>query len=194
MKETVAQIKKEIMADPQNAFFTKQGIEPLFSAPSTARLVIVGQAPGRIAQERKRFWDDPSGDRLRSWLGVDRDEFYNSNKIAILPMDFYFPGKGKGGDLPPRDDFASKWHPRLMKLMPNADLTILVGAYAVHYYLHLKKSARLTDIVKDYQNYLPDFFPLVHPSPRNQRWLRNNPWFMENNVPDLQKMVRERMN
>lgn len=194
MKETVAQIKKEIMADPQNAFFTKQGIEPLFSAPSTARLVIVGQAPGRIAQERKRFWDDPSGDRLRSWLGVDRDEFYNSNKIAILPMDFYFPGKGKGGDLPPRDDFASKWHPRLMQLMPNADLTILVGAYAVHYYLHLKKSARLTDIVKDYQNYLPDFFPLVHPSPRNQRWLRNNPWFMENNVPDLQKMVRERMN
>ena len=194
MKETVAQIKKEIMADPQNAFFTKQGIEPLFSAPSTARLVIVGQAPGRIAQERKRFWDDPSGDRLRSWLGVDRDEFYNSNKIAILPMDFYFPGKGKGGDLPPRDDFASKWHPRLMKLMPNADLTILVGAYAVHYYLHLKKSARLTDIVKDYQNYLPDFFPLVHPSPRNQRWLRNNPGFMENNVPDLQKMVRERMN
>lgn len=194
MKETVAQIKKEIMADPQNAFFTKQGIEPLFSAPSTARLVIVGQAPGRIAQERKRFWDDPSGDRLRSWLGVDRDEFYNSNKIAILPMDFYFPGKGKGGDLPPRDDFASKWHPRLMQLMPNADLTILVGSYAVHYYLHLKKSARLTDIVKDYQNYLPDFFPLVHPSPRNQRWLRNNPWFMENNVPDLQKMVRERMN
>jgi uracil-DNA glycosylase len=194
MEETVQKIKEEIMADPQNAYFTKQGIEPLFSAPSTARLVIVGQAPGRIAQERKRFWDDPSGDRLRSWLGVDRDEFYNSNKIAILPMDFYFPGKGKGGDLPPRDDFASKWHPRLMKLMPNADLTILVGAYAVHYYLHLKKSTRLTDIVKDYQNYLPDFFPLVHPSPRNQRWLRNNPWFMEENVPDLQKMVRERMN
>ncbi len=194
MEETVEQIKKEIMADPQNAYFTKQGIEPLFSAPATARMVIVGQAPGRIAQERKRFWDDPSGDRLRSWLGVSRDEFYNSNKIAILPMDFYFPGKGKGGDLPPRDDFAAKWHPRLMQLMPDADLTILVGAYAVHYYLHLKKSARLTDIVKDYQKYLPDFFPLVHPSPRNQRWLRNNPWFMKNNVPDLQKMVRARMN
>ncbi|MBN7276886.1 hypothetical protein GM703_06370 [Lactobacillus acetotolerans] len=109
-------------------------------------------------------------------------------------MDFYFPGKGKGGDLPPRDDFAAKWHPRLMQLMPDADLTILVGAYAVHYYLHLKKSARLTDIVKDYQKYLPAFFPLVHPSPRNQRWLRNNPWFMKNNVPDLQKMVRARMN
>lgn len=96
MEETVEQIKKEIMADPQNAYFTKQGIEPLFSAPATARMIIVGQAPGRIAQERKRFWDDPSGDRLRSWLGVSRDEFYNSNKIAILPMDFYFPGKGKG--------------------------------------------------------------------------------------------------
>lgn len=193
MAESIQQIKEEIMADPQNTWFTKQGIEPLFSAPSTARIVIVGQAPGRIAQERKRFWDDPSGDRLRDWLGIDRDQFYNSGKLAVMPMDFYFPGKGRGGDLPPRDDFAAKWHPRLLKLMPDAEFTILVGAYAVHYYLHKKKSARLTDIVKDYEKYLPDYFPLVHPSPRNQRWLANNPWFEEDNLPALQKKISELM-
>lgn len=117
-----------------------------------------------------KFWDDPSGARLRTWLGVSRDVFYNSGMIAILPMDFYYPGKGKSGDLPPRKGFAQNWHPQLLKLMPDIQLTILVGAYATRSYLHLGYKDRLTDIVRNYQQYLPDYFPIVHSSPRNKIW------------------------
>lgn len=117
-----------------------------------------------------KFWDDPSGDRLRTWLGVSRDVFYNSGMIAILPMDFYYPGKGKFGDLPPRKGFAQSWHPQLLKLMLDIQLTILVGAYATRSYLHLGYKDRLTDSVRDYQQYLPNYFPIVHPSPRNKIW------------------------
>lgn len=117
-----------------------------------------------------KFWDDPSGDRLRTWLGVSRDVFYNSGMIAILPMDFYYPGKGKSGDLPPRKGFAQNWHPQLLKLMPDIQSTILVGAYATRSYLHLGYKDRLTDSVRDYQQYLPNYFPIVHPSPRNKIW------------------------
>lgn len=113
-----------------------------------------------------KFWDDPSGDRLRAWLGISRDVFYNSGMIAILPMDFYYPGKGKSGDLPPRKG----WHPQLLKLMPDIQLIILVGAYATRSYLHLGYKDRLTDIVRNYQQYLPDYFPIVHSSPRNKIW------------------------
>lgn len=190
MESQFKQIFQQIQADPANAAFTEKGIKPLYYAGSTARINIIGQAPGRIAQEKMKFWDDPSGDRLRDWLGVSRDEFYNSGKIAILPMDFYYPGKGKSGDRPPRKDFAKKWHPQLLKLMPNIQLTILVGAYATRKYLHLKYKDRLTDIVKDYQKYLPDYFPIVHPSPRNQIWEAKNPWFEAQVVPDLQRQVR----
>lgn len=186
-------IFQQIQADPENEKFTAAGIKPLYYASSTATINIIGQAPGRIAQEKMKFWDDPSGDRLRDWLGLSRDEFYNSGKIAILPMDFYYPGKGKSGDLPPRKDFAPKWHPQLLKLMPDIQLTILVGAYATRKYLHLKYKDRLTDIVKDYQHYLPDYFPIVHPSPRNQIWEAKNPWFKDQVVPDLQARVRKLM-
>lgn len=183
----------QIQADPENQAFTKAEIQPLYYASATARINIIGQAPGRIAQEKMKFWDDPSGDRLRAWLGVSRDEFYNSGKIAILPMDFYYPGKGKSGDLPPRKDFAPKWHPQLLKLMPQIKLTILVGAYATRRYLHLKYKDRLTDTVKNYQRYLPDYFPIVHPSPHNQIWEAKNPWFNARVIPDLQQRVRQIM-
>lgn len=194
MTQDFAEIFQQIQTDPANQKFTEKGIKPLYYASETARINIIGQAPGRIAQEKMRFWDDPSGDRLRSWMGVSRDEFYHSGKIAILPMDFYFPGKGKSGDLAPRKDFAPKWHPRLLKLMPHIQLTILVGAYATRKYLHLKYKDRLTDIVHDYQKYLPEYFPIVHPSPRNQIWEAKNPWFESQVVPDLQKRVRQIMN
>lgn len=193
MTDKFEQIFHAIEDDPENAEFTKKGIKPLYYAGTKARINIVGQAPGRIAQEKMMFWDDPSGDRLRSWLGVNRDEFYHSGKIAILPMDFYFPGKGKSGDLPPRKDFAQKWHPQLLKLMPNIQLTILVGSYATHKYLHLKYKDKLTDIVKNYQSYLPDYFPVVHPSPRNQIWMAKNPWFEEKVLPGLKQRVRKIM-
>ena len=106
-------------------------------------------------------------------------------------MDFYFPGSGKSGDLPPRKGFAQKWHPRLLAAMPNIQLTILVGAYATKHYLNLKASTKLTTVVKNYQEYLPAYFPLVHPSPRNQIWLKKNPWFEAEVIPNLQARVRK---
>ena len=124
-------IAEEIRNDPENASFTKRGIDPLFFAGPDCRIMIVGQAPGRVAEESGIVWNDRSGDRLREWMGIDRDTFYNSGKLAIVPMDFYFPGTGKSGDLPPRKDFADKWHPRLLELMPDLKLTILVGSYAI---------------------------------------------------------------
>lgn len=128
-------IAEEIRNDPENASFTKRGIDPLFFAGPDCRIMIVGQAPGRVAEESGIVWNDRSGDRLRDWMGIDRDTFYNSGKLAIVPMDFYFPGTGKSGDLPPRKDFADKWHPRLLELMPDLKLTILVGSYATKRYL-----------------------------------------------------------
>lgn len=184
--ETIERITQEIMADPANRSYTERGIPPLFSAPTTARINIVGQAPGVRAQETRLFWNDPSGDRLRAWMGVDRDTFYHSGMFAILPMDFYFPGKGKSGDLAPRRGFAEKWHPRILADLPDIQLTILVGQYATHHYLHLKSSVKLTSIVEDYRSYLPEFFPIVHPSPRNGIWLGAHPWFERDVVPALQ--------
>lgn len=186
-------IAEEIRKDPENASFTKRGIDPLFFAGPECRIMIVGQAPGRVAEESGIVWNDRSGDRLRDWMGIDRDTFYNSGKLAIVPMDFYFPGTGKSGDLPPRKDFADKWHPRLLDLMPDLKLTILVGSYATKRYLKLKSSASLTQVVKDYRDYLPEFFPLVHPSPRNQIWMKKNPWFDQSVIPDLQKLVAQIM-
>ena len=186
-------IAEEIRRDPENASFTKRGIDPLFFAGPECRIMIVGQAPGRVAEESGIVWNDRSGDRLREWMGIDRDTFYNSGKLAIVPMDFYFPGTGKSGDLPPRKDFADTWHPRLLELMPDLKLTILVGSYATKRYLQLKSSVSLTQVVKDYRDYLPEFFPLVHPSPRNQIWMKKNPWFNETVIPDLQELVAQIM-
>ena len=189
--ETLEDIKKAIMADSQNQAYTKRGIEPLFAAPKTARINIVGQAPGIKAQETRLYWNDKSGDRLREWMGVDYDTFYHSGYFAAIPMDFYFPGHGKSGDLPPRKGFAEKWHQQILELLPDLELTILIGQYAQKYYLHQKGTVKLTDTVKHYQDYLPEYFPLVHPSPRNQIWMAKNPWFAEQVIPDLQANVQK---
>lgn len=188
--DSLEQLVADIMADEQNASYTEQGIKPLFTVPKTARINIVGQAPGIRSQESGLYWNDPSGDNLRKWLGVDRETFYNSGLFAVVPMDYYFPGKGKSGDLAPRKGFADKWHKRTLALAPNIELHILVGSYAQRYYLKQKSSAKLTDTVKHYKDYLPEFFPLVHPSPRNNIWQRKNPWFEEEVIPDLQKRVK----
>ena len=178
-----------IRADEQNGEFTRQGIDPLYTASATSRLVIIGQAPGRVAQEARIPWNDKSGDRLRDWLGIDRVTFYDPSAVALLPMDFYYPGKGKSGDLPPRRGFAEKWHPVLLGMMPQVRLTVLVGSYATRRYLELSSSAKLTDVVRNYADYLPRFFPLVHPSPRNQLWMSRNPWFETDVLPRLRSEV-----
>lgn len=188
---SLEEITKAIMADSQNKVFTEKNIEPLFAAPKTARINIVGQAPGIKAQESRLYWNDKSGDRLREWMGVDYDTFYHSGYFAVIPMDFYYPGKGKSGDLPPRKGFAQKWHQPILDLLPDIQLTILIGNYAQKYYLHQKSSVKLTDTVAHYKKYLPDYFPLVHPSPRNQIWMSRYPWFEAQVVPDLKKIIQQ---
>ena len=191
MDKKFEQLKKDIMLDVDNKVYSDKGIEPLFSAPRTAKILIIGQAPGIKAQESRMFFNDKSGVKLREWMGIDNELFYNSGLIGVVPMDFYYPGKGKSGDLPPRKNFAHKWHPRVLELMPDIKLIILVGKYAQDYYLKDKKEKNLTGTVKNYKKYLPKYFPIVHPSPLNFRWQAKNPWFLEEVVPVLKKMVEE---
>lgn len=189
--KTLEEIRQAIIADPENKEFTKRGIFPLFEAPETARIVIVGQAPGSRAEATGQYFKDASGDNLRSWLGVDEAMFYESGLFAVVPMDFYFPGTGKSGDLPPRKGFADKWHLEIMAQMPHVELMILIGQYAQHYYLNQKKSIRVTDNVRHYKDFLPNYFPLVHPSPRNNIWQAKNSWFQEEVLPNLKAIVSE---
>ena len=191
MDREFEQLKKDIMLDVDNKVYSDKGIEPLFSAPRTAKILIIGQAPGLKAQESRIFFNDKSGVKLREWMGIDNELFYNSGLIGVVPMDFYYPGKGKSGDLPPRKNFAHKWHPRVLELMPDIKLIILVGKYAQDYYLKDKKEKNLTGTVKNYKKYLPKYFPIVHPSPLNFRWQAKNPWFLEEVVPVLKKIVEE---
>ena len=191
--DKLKEIFEAIKADPQNINYTKEGIEPLYSVHKEAKICIIGQAPGIRAQESRLFWNDPSGERLRDWLGIDRETFYQSNKISILPLDFYFPGKGKSGDLPPRKGFAEKWHEQLLQQMPEIEFFVLVGYYAIKYYLNLKSSAKSTEVIRDFEKYLPKYFPLIHPSPRNNIWLAKNPWFEPQLVPELQKRIAQLM-
>lgn len=187
---TFSQVYQEIENHPSNAWAKTKGYTPIFTASETARVVIIGQAPGKKAQDTSLPWNDKSGETLRKWLSVSDDEFYDSSKIALLPMDFYYPGKGKRGDLPPRKEFAAVWHPKLFNRMPNVALTLLIGHYAQVYYLSERRQKNLTETVYEYKNYLPAFFPIVHPSPLNFRWLSKNPWFEESVVPELKRLVR----
>ena len=189
--DSFEQLKQEIMEDSDNKKYTDEGIEPLFSTPSTAKILIVGQAPGIKAQESKIFFNDKSGVKLREWMGIDDEIFYKSGLIGVVPMDFYYPGKGKSGDLPPRKNFATKWHDKVLELMPNLELIVLVGKYAQDYYLGNEKQQNLTETVFNYKQYLPRYFPIVHPSPLNFRWHNKNSWFIEEVVPELKKRVKE---
>lgn len=188
---SIEEIRTAIIADPANQAYTEQGVQPLFQAGSGAKVVIIGQAPGLKAQEKARLFADPSGDNLRSWLGLDEETFYNANQLAILPMDFYYPGKGKSGDLPPRKGGAEKWHPELFAMMPQLELTLLIGQYAQEYYLKDRRKGTLTETVRAYEEYLPQYLPLVHPSPRNNIWQAKNPWFRIDLVPKLQEKVSQ---
>ncbi len=190
MKEEKAfsAIRKEIIAHKSNQQFTKNDYKPLYLASSSSKVVIIGQAPGFKAQESGIPWDDASGERLISWLGVSEKQFRDPEIFALIPMDFYYPGKSKSGDMPPRKDFAPLWHRRLLDLMINVKLTVLIGSYAQKYYLDDKKK-NITQTVQNYKEYLPKYFPIVHPSPLNFRWHAKNRWFESEVVPDLQKTI-----
>ena len=163
--------------------------KPILLAGASARVMIVGQAPGRRVHETGIPWNDPSGDRLRSWLGVGREAFYDTARFAIIPTAFCYPGTGKGGDLPPRPECAPLWHPPLREALPAVELILLVGQYAQAYYLGERRKANLTETVRAWREYGPAFLPMPHPSPRNQMWLKRNPWFEEEVIPELRRRL-----
>lgn len=163
---------------------------PVLRASRTARLCIAGQAPGTRVHASGVPFDDPSGDRLRAWMGVDRDLFYDETRIAIVPMGFCFPGLDhKGGDLPPRRECAPLWRARVFEALPNLELVLLVGQYAQKWHLGKARKKSLTDTVTAWADYGPRYLPLPHPSWRNTGWLKRNPWFERDVVPHLRTEV-----
>lgn len=171
--------------------FLAHGVNPVVAASPKSRIVIIGQAPGTKVHASGIPWNDKSGDNLRSWLGVSKEQFYDTNLFALVPMGFCYPGKGTSGDLPPRTECAPLWHGKLWKFMKNVELTLLVGQYAQEFYLGKNAKATLTENVKHFREYLPKYFPLPHPSPRNFLWMKRNPWFAEEALPVLKRKVKK---
>lgn len=167
---------------------------PIVQASTTSKIVIIGQAPGQKVQNSGIPWDDASGNNLREWLGVSKETFYDEKVFALIPMGFCFPGTGKSGDLPPRPECATLWHQQLLESMKEVKLTLLIGQYAQNYYLKNNSKRTLTDTVKNYHEYLPDFLPLPHPSPRNNIWQKKNSWFKESVIPTLQDIIYPSIN
>ena len=168
--------------------YLPQKPRPILSVGKNAKVMIIGQAPGTKAHQTGTPWDDQSGNRLRDWLNIDRHTFYDTNRIAIMPIGFCYPGRlERGGDKAPRTECASKWHDRLLAQLPNIKLTILVGMYAQAYYLDDFRT--LTKTVKNWRNYLPLFIPTPHPSWRTTAWQKTNPWFEKELIPELRKNV-----
>ncbi|AUC83047.1 uracil-DNA glycosylase family protein [Lacinutrix sp. Bg11-31] len=167
------------------------GPRPVVTAHLESKIVIIGQAPGTKVHESGIPWDDQSGKKLREWLNVSDEDFYNTKNFAIIPIGFCYPGKGKTGDLPPRKECAPEWHEQLLQKMPKVELVLLIGAYAQKYYLKEGFKKNLTETVGEYKTYLPKYFPMPHPSPTNRFWRSKNPWFEELVVPELQEKIRE---
>jgi len=166
------------------------GPRPILQCHPHARILIAGQAPGRKAHEAGVPFDDASGDRLRDWLGISRDVFYDATRIAIVPMGFCYPGTGKSGDLPPRPECAPAWRNQLLTRMRDIRLTLVVGQYAQA--AHFGDAApSLTNLVKAWRDHWPAVVPLPHPSPRNQLWLRRHPWFEQDLLPELKRRIAE---
>ena len=173
------------------------GPKPVLRAKRSAKILVIGQAPGTKVHESGIPWNDASGKRLREWMSVGEDIFYDQKKVAIIPMGFCYPGKGTSGDLPPREECAPLWHKMLFGLLPNIKVTLLIGQYAQKYYLgdsQLSSYSTVTDTVKNWKNFAPKYFPLPHPSPRNTLWLKKNSWFEQKTIPQLRRKVRVVLN
>ena len=180
------------------------GPRPILRANETARILIVGQAPGLRVHTTGMAWDDASGERLRAWMGVDKEIFYDESRVAIIPMGYCYPGRaaskgkrlgegksgGGGGDLPPRRECAAVWLDQLLARLPHIQLTLLVGQYAQRHFLGSRRHASLAETVQAWQEYAPQFIPLPHPSPRNQPWFKKHPWFEQQLVPALRTQIK----
>ena len=165
------------------------GPRPIVQFSAAAKILIVGQAPGRITHAKGVPFDDPSGDRLRNFLGIDREIFYSPEKLAIVPMGFCFPGTGKGGDLPPRPECAFQWRDKILSQLPNIELTLIIGRYAIDWHLPEHKASSVKEAVRAWNEVWPEKLILPHPSPRNNRWLKQNDWFERDVIPQLQERV-----
>ncbi|MBD1574602.1 uracil-DNA glycosylase family protein [Vibrio sp. S17_S38] len=178
------------------------GCRPVVQAHPNAKLLIIGQAPGIKVHQSGVPFNDASGERLRLWLGMDSETFYDPTKVAIMPMGFCYPGKGKSGDLPPRKECAPQWHQALLARLPNIEMTLLIGQYAQNYYLSNSelsgsnlgdKPKTLTETVKNWQQWAPSYVPIPHPSPRNNIWLKKNPWFEQDVIPYIQALIKTKI-
>lgn len=165
------------------------GPRPVLQASASARILVVGQAPGVRVHRSGIPWDDPSGDRLRRWTGLSSELFYDASQVAIIPMGFCYPGRGLGGDLPPRRECAALWLDQLLSGLPHIELTLLVGLHAQRHFLGRQRKASLTETVKAWHEFAPRFFPLPHPSARNTPWFQRHPWFEQDLLPVLQQRV-----
>lgn len=164
---------------------------PVVFASKSSKIIIIGQAPGTKVHKSGIPWDDASGKQLRKWMGVTNEQFYNTNNFAIIPMGFCYPGKGKTGDLPPRKECASQWHNHLLIQMDNVELVVLIGMYPQNYYLKNSVKKTLTETVDNFHEYLPKYFVLPHPSPRNRFWLTKNPWFEKEVLPVFKNKIQK---
>ncbi|QUM89759.1 uracil-DNA glycosylase family protein [Moritella sp. 36] len=187
----VSDVKKCTLCEPDLPL----GARPVLQIDTQAKILIAGQAPGIRVHESGIPFTDPSGDRLRQWMGIDKDTFYDAAKIAILPMGFCYPGKGKSGDLPPRPECARTWRAEILAAMPNIELILVIGIYAQKWHMGDVKQKNLTETVKNWRDYgqknWPERLPLPHPSPRNNIWLKKNPWFELDVLPHLQARVAQ---
>lgn len=183
---------KNLLSEIQNCTLCKDFLPlhpfPVLRASKSAKIVIIGQAPGIRVHNSGIPWNDPSGIELRRWLNIDSDVFYDMSQIAIIPMGFCYPGTGKSGDLPPRKECAPTWHEKLFNFMPNVELILLIGQYSQKFYLE-KPKKNLTETIKNFEDYLPKYFCLPHPSPRNRIWMKKNSWFEEDVIPVLRQKV-----
>ena len=190
MGQSLTHLLTEVRACTTCAEHLVDGVRPIVQVGSNARIVIIGQAPGRKVHESGVPWDDPSGVRLRTWLGLTAEQFYDPDIVAIIPMGFCFPGNGKSGDLPPRVECAPQWHDRLLEHLPADRLEVIIGKYAQGRYIETSATT-LTEVVADWRSHLPDRIVMPHPSPRNRRWLTQNLWFEVEAVPAIQERVRD---
>lgn len=188
-KKLLTDIRQCTLCEPA----LEHGVRPVLQFHPSAKILIAGQAPGRKVHDTGVPFDDASGKRLREWLGIDESVFYDQRKVAILPMGFCYPGTGKSGDLPPRKECAATWRASLMKRFDNLRLTLVIGQYAMAWHMPSSKGS-LTETVADWQQHLPELLPLPHPSPRNNIWLKKNPWFVEQTIPTLQSRVKVALN
>ena len=185
---------KKLLAEIRKCNICKDlpcGPRPVVAASKESKIIVIGQAPGSVVHASGIPWDDKSGHNLRDWMGIDNETFYDPSQVAIIPMGFCYPGRGKSGDLPPRKECAPQWHKTLLDKLDNVKLTMLIGKYAQDHYLQKEAKRTLTDTVMHFEEYLPNYFVLPHPSPRNNIWMAKNEWFKKDVLPALKTTINK---